>query len=58
MKKNVFKLNKILKESEEQEILVKFLNDLKKVKKILDFHTVPNENYLFLFYRKTKEIVF
>jgi len=39
-------LKRNLKESEEQEIFVKFLNDLKKVRKILDFHIVPNENYL------------
>jgi len=39
-------LKKDLKESEEQEIFINFLNDLKKIKKILDFHIVPNENYL------------
>ena len=39
-------IKKNLKESEEQEILVNFLKELKGVGKILDYHIIPNENYL------------
>ena len=43
---------KVPTEYEEQKVFVKYLNILKSQKKIIDFHSVPNENLLSSLNRK------